>query len=288
MPESFPFGQVLARVREEQGYATPYAFFRSRGGRRGLGLTFANYLSLERGRSLPKGWRLKRLIEALELLPHSARGRELVWAYLVSVLGSEELLKGLSGPGGGDPAPNSWQLAETAVRQALGRTKVQLTLDQYKVLAENPAAYSCHVILCNTEGWVEGSELSRMTGLPPAAAAKALKALAGAGLARVSGGKGRSTLEENYVMPPAPTPAMAAVYAALQRHRASWLSGRGRVIHTPYLITRAQRSKMEKYLDHLTDAVNMSALYGDIRRHDDSEMFLIEARVARLFPPQES
>lgn len=279
---AFPFGPLLAETRKEQGFATPYAFFRSRGGQRGLGLTFANYLRLEKGRGLPKGWRLKKLLEALELLPHSDKAKALVRSYLVSVLGSEELLADVISAAS-DPAPGSWQLAESAAKEAIGKTKVQLDLEQYAALAKNPVAYACHVVLCNTEGWVPPAELAKAVDEPKAKVAQALKELAAARLVKLSAQGARSTLEKNYVAPPAPTPAMAAVYAKLKGYREAWLADHARPIHTPYLILRASRGKLARYFDHLTEAVNMSSIYGAIERGADTGMFLVEGRVYSLF-----
>ena len=277
------FGKLLAGIRQEQGYKTPYAFFRSRGGQRGLGLTFANYLRIERGRGLPKGWRIKKLIAALELLPHSEKARSLVRAFLVSVLGDEELMQDLLSEVSSDPAPSSMRLAESAATQALGQTKVQLDLEQYKAIARSATAYACHAVLCNTGGWVEAKDLAKLTGEALPGVKKALKELAAAALVKLSGGKARSTLEKNYVAPPTPTPAMASVYASLKKHRDEWIDKRSNAVHTPYLLVRAQRGKMQKYFDHLTEVVNMSAIYGSIEKTPDSEMYLVEGRVHRLF-----
>jgi hypothetical protein len=285
MPQFSAFGRTLATVRQQQGFATPYAFFRSRGGTRGLGLTFANYLSLERGKSLPKGWRLAKLISALDLMPESPKAKELVYAYLLDVLGSEELLKGLLSSTQDDPAPNTWKLAVSAARQAIGLTKVQLSVEQYKALARSADGYACHVVLCNTSGWVEAGQLAKTLKIPLDRVKKALKELAAAELAQLQGAKARSPFEKNYVAPPSPTPTLASIYAALQKYRTGWVEERGRTIHTPYLLLRARKPQMEKYFDHLTEAVNMSSLYGDITPADDSEMFLVEGKVVRLFPP---
>ena len=73
---------------------------------------------------------------------------------------------------------------------------------------------------------------------------------------------------------------MSAVYKKLEEHRAAWLRrGRARLVRTPYLLLRAPRTKMKQYLLHLADVVEMSAIYGDVRRGPDSHMYLVEGRV---------
>lgn len=280
------FGETLARVRREQGFETPYAFFRGRGGSRGLGLTFANYLSLERGENLPRGWRLKKLLEALGLLPHAPNTRELVRAYLAGVLGSDSVLDEVLGTAVADPLPQAQALAERAARQARGATKVQLELSQYRVLAEDPAAYACHVVLCNTGGWVEAQELARMTRLAVPAVRKALERLRGARLSILSGSKARSTLEKAFVEPPTPSVALSVAYARMALQRERWVKEHGSPVHTAYLLLRARKSQFAQYLDHLSEAVKMSAIYGDIGRAPDSEMYLVEGKVTRLFRPK--
>ncbi|MBI5201253.1 MAG: hypothetical protein HY925_06675 [Elusimicrobia bacterium] len=274
------FSAVLVRQRESAGFPTPFGFYKGRDGRRALGLSFPNYLKLERGQSLPQPKRLEPLLSALGLEPGSAQARELVRAYLRSVLGSDRLLDLAAGGAKTDPAPPSWLLAETASRQAIGQRKVQLSLDQYGLLAKEPVAYVCHAVLANTQGWLTKAELSKFSGKPAAAVAKALAALEKAGLAELDGAKARSPLAGKFVTPPAATPLTASIYAALQKHRESWA---GRAVRSHYLILRARKDGMESYLPHLADAVSLSAIYGDVKPGDDSEFYLVEGRVTRLF-----
>ena len=276
------FPQTLIRLRREQGFPTAYAFFQQRGGRRVFGLSFTNYLNFERGKSLPQGPRLTAVVSALGLAPLSPGARQLVYAYIHDMLGSEELLKSvmIASP---DPAPASWQLAENSARQAISQRSVQLTLAQYQVLADDKIAYACHVILCNTRGWVEKKELSEMAGSSGKPFEAALARLKAAKLVKPEGGRLKSPLAGSYDVPPAVTPATAAVYARLQAHRNEWAKRSGKVEFSRYLLLRAPEGKFSGYLPHLADVVSMSALYGDVERAEDSAMFLVEGRVTRLF-----
>lgn len=49
------------------------------------------------------------------------------------------------------------------------------------------------------------------------------------------------------------------------------------------MILRAPQSRFRDYLPHLSDVVAMSALYGDVERVTDSELYLVEGKVTRLF-----
>lgn len=277
------FSTVLTRLRREQGFATAHAFYKARGGRRAFGVAFTNYLGLERGRSLPKGRRLEGLVAALGLEPASRAARELVLAYLKDTLGSETLTRPFEVLPLPDPAPAGWQIAENAARQALGGRSRRLTPEQYALLARDEATYACHVVLANTSGWVEIRELSRMLGLPPADLGRRLAELARAALAQVRDGKARSPLAGKYVMPPLSSPAAAFSASRLRKHRDEWLRRRGKSVHQAYLILRAPQSRFRDYLPHLSDVVAMSALYGDVERAADSELYLVEGKVTRLF-----
>lgn len=277
------FSSVLIRLRREQGFATAHAFYKARGGRRAFGVAFTNYLGLERGRSLPKGPRLEGLVAALGLDPASRAARELVLAYMKDALGSAALLRPFETPPRPDPVPPGWQIAENAARQALGARSVRLTSEQYALLARDEATYACHVILANTRGWLETRELSRILDLSSADLKRRLTFLAKAALVQVRGKKVRSPLAGRYIMPPLPSPAAAFSSSRLRKYRDEWARRRGRSVHQAYLILRAPEPKLRDYLGHLSDVVAMSALYGDVGRAEDSEVYLVEGKVTRLF-----
>jgi hypothetical protein len=279
---SSSFGPALAEARRAQGFATPYAFYHARGGSRGLGLSFVNYLRLERGLGLPKPWRLERIFSALGLEPVMPASRRLLKAYLKDALGSERLLQCLEGAGASDPAPGSWAMAENATRQAISQRMHQLSLEQYKMISRRFENYACHVVMANTKDWLSKSALSRLSGVPAPAVTRALADLKKARLAEIAGDKARSPLAGKYVVPPAPTPALASVWAVLREHRVRWAADRGRLVHSPYLLLRARKGQFSAYLPHLSDVVGLSAIYGDVAPGEDSELYLVEANVYQL------
>lgn len=285
MPKAPAFGKALTELRAKRGFKTPYSFFRARDRARGLGMTFANYLALERGRSLPVGWRLERLLSALGVTPASPDGRRLLFAFAEAHLGSPALAEALAGGEGRDPAPAGVRLAETASRQAIGERQVQLSLEQYRVIARDQASYACWVLLKTCGPGFPVKELARRARVPQGAVDKALKALAAAGLVTVSRGRAACPYFRNFITPPGVTPATASVFAALSRHRDSWLKAHGRTVRAPYLLFRAPARALESYLEHLSEAVNMASLYADNSSPEGSEVYLVEARVSKLFEP---
>lgn len=284
MAQKHAFGKLLAQVRLERSYPTAYAFFRSRGGRRGLDLTFPNYLSLERGENLPKGKRLKLLLDALGLLAHSPARRKLVRTYLEDLVGSEDLLTEVfDAKAGEDPAPASLRLAETASQRMFAPMRVQFDLNQFAALAKDPTAYAANALLCNTEGGIELKALASRLKVAPPKLRKSLELLKSVGMARLEGSKAASAYEKSFIVAPTPTPTLAAVYAKLAAYRAQWVKDHGSVIHSPYLVMRARKGEMAKFLEHLTEAVNLSVVYSEQKLSEDSEFYMVEGRVTRLF-----
>ena len=156
MKKPYPFAAVLARIRREQGFINAHSFYKSRDGRRALGLSFANYMALERGLSLPKPWRLEAILKALDLREASPEWSELVRSYLTCLLGSDTLLRGLL------PAQAaSVSISDEASRQALRQRAIQFDLAQWRVLAGDSTAYYCHVYLINTPGYQSAEEIAK-------------------------------------------------------------------------------------------------------------------------------
>lgn len=288
MAPRYQFGKALAEARQAQGYDSAYAFYKSRGGPRGLGMTFANYLGLEKGTTLPKGWRLKGLLAALGLMPNSARSRALVQAFLVDVTGWPELVAGIFEEKRGDTAPAVVRLAAMASKQVLSARRAQLSAEQLRALAVDPLAYACCVLLKTCEPGFTVAELARLTGAKEAAVQKSVKDLAAVGLVKLAKGRATCPISLAYIDADAITVAHASLFAAMHRHRAQLVEAHGRVIRAPHLIIRATKAGIDQYLEHLAEAVTMGNLFADNSGGVDSAVYHIEGRVSRLFELAES
>ena len=276
------FAKALVESRKTQGFPSAYAFYRARNGNKTLGMTFGKYLGLEKGRSLPKPFRLERLLSALGLLPSSRDARVLVRAYLSDLMGSELLLKPLfdSGPTGTAIA-DTRSFEERAAKQALEHRRVELTMDQLKLLA---SSLSVHVVQALIKTWAEGytmAELARAAGVPVSEAKKAVSALEKAKLAKVEKGKVFSPYVHNQLGRPKPTAALAGVFGAYQKYRAAWQE-RGSVVHASNLIIRTPRRNIERYFEHLDVALEHAGIYADNYKREGSGLYLIEGRVTKL------
>lgn len=272
------FSAVLVRVRREQGYENAHSFYKGRDGRRTLGLSFANYMALERGLSLPKPFRLEAILKALNLTPAMAQWKELTRTYLVCLLGSDALLKGL------EPAPAVAEKADDeAARQLLRQRSAQLNLGQWRVLAADQAAYYCHVYLVNSPGWSTQAELAVALDLPASAVKNALKALAAAKIVEVSGGRARSPFAYKFLQTLPALSETTHIKAGVLRSRESFAGARGTLAHRNNLTVRMTKAGLERYVLKLGETVALSSVYGDAEKSPDSDVYFVDARVFRIF-----
>lgn len=273
------FGAVLSRLRLEQGFTNAHSFYKARSGRRSLGLSFANYLALERGRSLPKPQRVPALLRALGLSEASAPWQELLRSYLADVLGSEDLLKALASP----PAVSPELISGEVVRQSVRQRAVQLDLRQWRLLAADPAAYYCHVYLINSPGWSGEAEVARAVNLPAGRVRRALKALAAARIVEAKGGKARSPMAYKCLQALPPLPELLPIRAPILRSREEFAAGRGTLVQRRNVTTRMSRSGMERYFLKLSETVALAGVCGNAEKADDTDVYFVDARVFRVF-----
>ncbi|MCX5784223.1 MAG: hypothetical protein NTX59_00885 [Elusimicrobia bacterium] len=278
------FGSVLSRIRKEQGYSGAYQFFKSVGGSKSLGFAFVSYWDLERGKKLPKSWRLKAIIAALGLEQHSPKARELIRAYFKALSGSDELLEALSAPAAAAADLPSRELAEAAVQQAIAQRKAHLTIEQWQLCARDLVTYICQYFLFNTAGRVTVRELSDATGFKPEVVRKAVKALAAAGLADLSGDKVQGLFAKKLVELLPATPATASIKAALRAHAIKWHEGSKRV-DGRRIIVRMSKANLAIYREHLLKAINLASIYSNSEEDlKDSAIYSMDAGIYQMLP----
>ncbi len=279
MKKPYPFAAVLARVRREQGFANAHSFYKARDGRRTFGLSFANYMALERGLSLPKAWRLVVILKALDLTDAAPQWKELVRSYLTCLLGSDALLKGL------EPAPavSAALTSDEVGRQALSQRAAQLELGQWRVLAADPTAYYCHVYLVNTPGWSGADEIADALALPATTVKKALKALSTAKIIEFVGARARSPFVYKYLQTLPLLPATVHLKSPILKSREAFAAGRGLLALRRNVTTRMTKAGLDRYFQKLAETVTLSGVYGDAEKSDDSDVYFVDARIFKIF-----
>ncbi len=278
MSKPHAFGDELARARREQGFPNAHAFYKASGGRRTLGVLYANYLAVERGRSLPKPERLPALLRALNLGEPSLQRRELVHAYLTALLGSDELLEDLR------PSPVQSALSsEEVARQSIRQRSAQLEIAQWTTLARDEAVYYAHVYLINSPGWSHAREVAAAVRFPLPRVRAALKALSSAKLAELSGERARSPLAYRFVRPLAHLPATLGLKASILKKREAFAGERGSLVQRTTLTSRVGKVNLDRWFERLTETVRLLGAYGDAEKADDTDVFYVDARVFKIF-----
>ena len=284
MNNSKVFGGVLSRIRKEQGFSTAHKFFKSIGGSKSLGLAFMSYWDMERGKKLPKSWRLKAIMAALGIAQYSPKARELVRAYFRALSGSEELIPFLLPPVSADPDLPSRELAEAATHKALAQLTVNLTVEQWKARTGDMVTHICQSYLVNTAGWVTVRELAEATKFKPEAVKKAFKALAAGGLVELSKDKARSLFTGKLIQLLPTTPATAAIRATIRNNWDTWLKESERVA-MKRLTVRMTKANLDLYRQHLEKAVDLSGLYTNTEEsRQDSAIYLVDASIFKVIP----
>ena len=278
------FSSTLARIRKEQGFPSAYKFYNGAGGSKSLGLSFVSYWDIERGKKLPKGWRLKAIMAALGIYDYSPKAKELIKAYFTAMSGTDELLRILSGQAAAGLDLTSRELAENAVNQALAMRKVHLTVEQWKTRSKDMVTDLCQSYLNNTAGWVTVQELAVATKFQPAAIRKAIKALAAGGLAELSGDKAKSMFSKNVIVVIPTTPATAALRTAQLDHWKRWLAD-SKVIDVKRMTARMSKPNLDLYRQHMEKFVELSNVYENTEDdRQNSAVYLVDSRIYQIFP----
>ena len=284
MTNAKAFGSTLARIRKEKGFPSAYQFFKSIGGSKSLGFAFVSYWDVERGKKLPKSWRLEAIMAALGVEQNSPEAKELVGAYFKSLSGSDKLLQILYAPSASGADLPSRELAEAAAHKALEQLSVNLTIQQWSLLARDKTTCICQYFLFNTAGPVTVRELSDATGFKPETVRKALKALAAGGLADLSGDKVRSSLAKKKVKLPPANPATAGIMASVRGHLNGWLADARRV-DVKRVTVRMSKANLNIYRQHLEKAVNLASIYSNAEENrQDSAIYFVDASIFQFLP----
>lgn len=281
MTKTKDFGGTLARIRKERGFPSAHRFFKGVGGSKSLGLSFVSYWDIERGKKLPRSWRLKAIIAALGVGQYSREAQELVRAYFKALSGSDELVSILAAQA---PAAPAGDLAETAAHRAISQLSVNLTMEQWKTRSRDLLTNLCQSCLAETEGWLSVKELSEGAGFKPEAVRSSLKALAACGLADFEKDKARGKLTGRVVQILPFTPATAPIRVAIRGYWDKWLEN-SPCVSLKRQIVRLSKSSLAQYQPHLEKAVNLAAVYGNPgeSRHD-SALYFVDAGIYKIFP----
>lgn len=276
------FSEVLTKLRREAGFPTAYGFYTANGGAPVLKITYRKYLLFEQGRELPAVEKLQRLFFALRLIPKSFAANELVIAWLRSLSG-EEAFKSILQPVISEKAQASpLSPLHKAVKRALTGNKYQLTPAQFDAILTDHDTYLCYLALAEDTGLWSAESLARALKLKPAAAARALKTLAGARILKADRkGLYRCPFATGLIDFPHLSTVAPDVRAKLAAyHKELLASGACSLMHG--CVVRADSAEFRNFFPLMTLNISTAQTYAVHEKTDKSALFFVEGKVIKL------
>lgn len=276
------FAARLASLRRRRGYASAREFYKAVGGRAALGCTYAQYLNVESGRSVPNPAFVRAALALLNLQPDDPLCREAVTAYLKAALKDEAFLELLrqvfSAPRAAGDAP-----MRRALKAAEESRLVQLTPEQVEAVEGEEKAYWCFQVFVNDSGTWDVKRLSRLLGYSPKDVTRALERLRKAGLV-IAPEKGSYRVFAPGAVVTCPREDFH-VPKTLER----WLSRLAKPPRTGTvemyrgLVIRASAARLKQYFPYLDNSVGGASIYGESAGGADTGLYVIQGVVRRLF-----
>lgn len=276
------FSETLTRLREEAGFPTAYGFFHDNGGAAFFRFTYRRYLLMEQGKNLPLADRLPKLIVAMRLPQNTPQAKELVAAWLRTLAGEEvysDLLEPLLA---GRPEGPALPPAEAALKRSLTDRKYHLSPEQVAATLGNFETYKCAMLLEQEAGDITAASAAKTLGIAAAAAEKALKALAAAGLLKRAGKAYRSQIAGKLVEYPA-TAAMRPEVREKVKNYMKKLEQEAKVEYSSMGLLRADGKALRAFFPLMHANVEASNAYATTRKTPDSAAFFVIGKVLRLW-----
>lgn len=277
------FAAALARIREEAGFKTSYAFFHKNGGVRVFPCTFAYYLRIERGKALPRPEWLPVFMALLRIPPADSLRRQLVVDYLREHFRSEEAFQSMVAPLlRPAEAPDVHQ---QTVRRLVSERAYHLTPEQFKAAISDDAAYWSFECLVNERGALTPAELAAETGESSPKVKAGLKRLARAKLAKeVGGGRWKSPLSGKFYVFPQVYPGHEA--DRVRRHGIldRMAVRKGASLFHAGVVLRADEASMRRGIGAFTDTMEGISAYCAYEKGEGTGLYHVETRIRRLLP----
>ena len=276
------FARELARIRKESGFATPYAFYHKNGGKHAFPFTFAYYLKIERGESLPRPQWLPSILSLLRIPPTEDLYRKFITGYFKDVCGDENTYQALIAP------LLCRHIEEKPEKQAAKRLMTEkayhISPEQFKTILTNHATCWTFECLVNDRGAFTPEKLADILELPKKDIRDALKKLIAKRLVKCSkSGRFSSPLATKFYVYP-------RTYKNFEKDRARlWLleeqmsTKRGGELFNGGILMRAEEGAVRRAMRGLSDSIEAAGAYSVDEKGDGTGLFLLQARVRKMF-----
>lgn len=276
------FSRTLARLRQEAGFPTAYAFYHRSGGRHSFPFTFAHYRQLERGKHLPRPQWLPALMDLLRLPPTSARRRGIVIDFLRALFVTEENYEFLVAPLMRESVQRGCEKPASNVRAK--KRPCRLTPKQCKAVVANAAAYWTFKCLANDHGTWRAEDLAETIGLPEDQIEAGLRSLASHKLAkRDAAGRYRDALFGPRRAFPCAFPRVSLQHGKIDGYIDEMVASRGHVLHESGITLRVEEESMRRALTALRATMDAAASRSVLDKAEGSGLVFFQIHARKAF-----
>lgn len=155
------FNRSFVALRARNGFKTAYNYYHSNGGRRVFPFTYAHYLKIERGGSLPKPSALAVMLKLLRRAIPPEEHKKLTRDYLRDLSGDAAVYDELFAP---LLVPENGSYQENTLSIALERLTDNLTPAQFKAIVSSSEATGCFMLLSNIPNALSSEKIAELIG----------------------------------------------------------------------------------------------------------------------------
>lgn len=271
------FNNTLVSIRTTAGYRTAYSFYHSNGGRRIFPFTYAYYVKIERGSSLPRPEWLALIMRTMRIISMSQKAA-LVKAYLKDLAGAS--YDDLFAPFLKEPEEAPIQ---RSLRRLRGRLAEHMTPGQLQALASSSEAYGCFVILVNAGKPMSAGDLAESLDAPERACTAALSGLVRHGIVRArSGGLYEIVHPGRHYTFPNDAGSME-VRQRIDTHTNEVFSRVGELVYDGWVtacMPHAELSSTVKGFQEIFQVVAGNAL--SFKASPDASLYMIEGKIRKI------
>ncbi len=176
------FAKRLSELRRQRGYPTAYRFFHSPRRGDGLGISFQQYLRIEKGERLPSVETLKTILRILgQLSPLYTDRDTLLLLYIKASMGADPIFDSVFAKPAGAPTVVEPTLTDLALRERFAAIP-DMSVNQAESMLDDTHRFWFFEWLLHTGKLVNAAEAAAHFGTSELDAATALEALATSGL----------------------------------------------------------------------------------------------------------
>lgn len=271
------FSSALIDARTRAGFKTAYAYYNTNGGRRVYPFSYAYYVKIERGQSLPRPEWLSLILRTMRILALPQRAN-LIKAYLRALSG--EAYDDLFEPLLRDHAED---LVQDGVRNLRGRLATHLTPFQFRMLVNSPEASACFHILTGTGAALTAERIGDLVGRPASRCRRALELLRRHGLAKLRAGRHYEVMRpgSQYMMPA--DEASQSLAPRYHEHMDSLFKRSGRVHHEGWLSARLRANTVDSAMQGFRDVLQTTSCHNvPLNVDEDCPLYFLETRIRKL------